>query len=85
MSRPRPRSPSVEPAAKKAKTTHVPSVIASFQHGLLEQENALILHGTYIKSKPFKYAVIDKLFQDDLLVKVRPSRFGKRAGLDKIM
>jgi hypothetical protein len=39
--------------------------------GVLEVENATKLKASYNSSEPFKYAIVDKLFQDDLLHKVK--------------
>lgn len=75
MSHSRPGTPSSLPAPKKAKTSHnfdapvnTPEV---FHPGLLDAANAQALHEAYTNSHPFKYAVIDHLFDDSLLVKVR--------------
>jgi hypothetical protein len=85
MPRPRTGSPSAEPSAKRAKTTHVPPVTSSFQYDLLGKENALRLHVRYAESTPFKYVVVDKLFQDDLLVKVCLDSFGTFAAIDQVL
>ncbi|KAL4076247.1 nuclear protein, partial [Scleroderma citrinum] len=70
------RSPSPESAndcrQKRLKTSHSPSVSSTnyaphFYPGLLEECSMQSLQTSYANSKPFKFGVIEKLFQDDLL------------------
>jgi hypothetical protein len=71
------RSPSPQPVVKKPKTTHtVPSHAVAdpseyFATGLLDHTTIQELHAAYSTSAPFKHAVVQKLFQDDLLEKVK--------------
>lgn len=44
---------------------------ASFANDVLDHTNIAKLHAGYISSGPFKYALIEKLFQDDLLKSVK--------------
>lgn len=80
MVRTHPRSPSPEPSTgssilKKPKTTHTPSPFSDptphFASNVLSAETVQKLHASYITSEPFKYAVVDKLFDDELLGKVK--------------
>lgn len=63
------------PSAKKQKTTHetapLDDLASCFATGLLDASNIDSLHKSYKTSEPYLYAVIDKLFQDDLLLKVK--------------
>jgi prolyl 3-hydroxylase /prolyl 3,4-dihydroxylase len=78
------RSPSPTSSAdsllKRLKTTHTPShdsdrarnVIAQFADGVLSDPgNIQKLHTIYTANEPFKYCVLDKLFQDGLLRNVK--------------
>lgn len=74
------RSPSLEPSSdsllKRLKTTHSSSTSSAdhelrFYPGLFGPENVQRLHQAYADSEPFKYAIIEKLFQDDLLKNVK--------------
>jgi len=77
------RSPSPTASAdsllKRLKTTHTPShdsdprdAVAQFADGLLSDPgNIQKLHTTYMANEPFKYCVLDKLFQDGLLRNVK--------------
>lgn len=74
------RSPSLEPSSdsllKRLKTTHSSSTSSvdhelRFYPGLFGPENVQQLHQAYANSEPFKYAIIEKLFQDDLLKNVK--------------
>ncbi|KAF8214024.1 Oxoglutarate and iron-dependent oxygenase degradation C-term-domain-containing protein [Mycena galopus ATCC 62051] len=42
-----------------------------FAEGVLNHTSIAQLHGTYVANEPFKYAIVEKLFQDDLLQKVK--------------
>ncbi|KAJ6616232.1 nuclear protein [Mycena sp. CBHHK59/15] len=42
-----------------------------FADGVLDHTNIAQLHSGYVSNEPFKYAVVEKLFQDDLLQKVK--------------
>lgn len=61
---------------KRLKTTHS-SLTSTVDHescfypGLFEPENVQQLHQAYAGSEPFKYAIVKKLFQDDLLKNVK--------------
>lgn len=57
---------------KRLKTSHSSSISCTdssscFYSGLLEQKSIDSLRTNYTNSEPFKFAVIEKLFQDDLL------------------
>lgn len=61
------------PSAKKQKTTHDSEavLVSCFATGLLDASSIDSLHTSYKTSEPYLYAVVDKLFQDDLLLKVK--------------
>ncbi len=79
----RPRSPSAEPAdaialLKRLKTTHPnggsvqnSEKTAAFASEVLDHSNISKLHQQYLESNPFHYAIVEKLFQDDLLKSVK--------------
>ncbi|KIL70375.1 hypothetical protein M378DRAFT_67391 [Amanita muscaria Koide BX008] len=76
MPRTRTRSPSPAPTdpKKRRKTSHSPSSsdhARFFADGLFDHDNTAKLHKTYVSNSPFKYAIIDHLFQNDLLEKVK--------------
>jgi len=80
MAQVRERSPSPEIPSdsllKRLKTTHSPLTSTVdhallFYTGLFSAENVQQLHQAYTSSEPFKYAIIEKLFQDDLLKNVK--------------
>ncbi|KAI6100257.1 nuclear protein [Pisolithus sp. B1] len=57
---------------KRLKTSHSSSISSAdssscFYPGLLEENSLEFLRTNYTSSEPFKFAVIEKLFQDDLL------------------
>ena len=80
-------SPVVQDAApllKRLKTTHVSTpeintgsliisgdTTSSFARNLFDHNNIARLSLDYRQSSPFKYAIVEKLFQDDLLRKVK--------------
>ncbi|KAG1752418.1 nuclear protein [Suillus paluster] len=82
MTQVRERSPSPERSSdsllKRLKTTH-PSLTSTVDHdseslfytGLFRPENVQQLHQAYAGNEPFKYAIVEKLFQDDLLKNVK--------------
>ena len=60
------------PSAKKQKVSHQDSNFASnFATGLLNEANVERLNSSYKCSEPYLHAVVDKLFQEDLLSKVK--------------
>lgn len=87
MARARDRSPSSDPTAtKRPKTSHYPtpptdvvteSLILSedptphFSNNLFDHNNVARLNAGYLANTPFKYALVEKLFQDDLLKSVK--------------
>ncbi|KAH7923673.1 hypothetical protein BV22DRAFT_1036091 [Leucogyrophana mollusca] len=80
MAQVRERSPSPPPASdsllKRLKTVHASATstadhASQFHTGLLEPDSIQKLHQTYAVNEPFKYAVIEKLFQDELLRNVK--------------
>lgn len=68
-SKPKLGAASIEVAAKSAKGDRENT--SKFHNGLFEHDNISRLHSSYDTSTPFKYAVVDKLFQHDLLVNVK--------------
>ncbi|KAG6891719.1 hypothetical protein C0992_010122 [Termitomyces sp. T32_za158] len=68
----RPQSP--DPVVKRPKTSHVDIPLdptGHFSNDLFDHNSTAKLHAAYKASNPFKYAVVEKLFQDDLLKKVK--------------
>ncbi|KIJ37481.1 hypothetical protein M422DRAFT_69393 [Sphaerobolus stellatus SS14] len=77
----RARSPSPFTANKRLKPDS-PSggdagLISSFAAGILEPGKAEGLHQAYMQSEPYKYCVLDKLFIDTLLKKVKDECIGE--------
>ncbi|KAF8638615.1 hypothetical protein AX17_002156 [Amanita inopinata Kibby_2008] len=80
-------SPGVPDVVKRLKTSHHPSPpdtasapppskqpsdpTSKFADGLFDPENVNRLHNTYGNNKPFKWTTVDRLFQNDLLEKVK--------------
>jgi hypothetical protein len=68
---------SADSLLKRLKTTHTISEpgpgdpVAQFSDGVLDAGNIQKLHMSYAASEPFKYCVLDKLFQDELLNNVK--------------
>jgi uncharacterized protein (DUF2249 family) len=81
MTRTRSRSPSPDTVAKRLKTAHNLStgeaLIVSadptphFSNDLFDHNNIARLNSDYLANTPFKYAVVEKLFQDELLKSVK--------------
>ncbi|KIK67585.1 hypothetical protein GYMLUDRAFT_36324 [Collybiopsis luxurians FD-317 M1] len=78
MARSHSRPSSPEPSTssiKRIKTSHptttVPDPTSTFASDVLDPANAAKLHKSYLGSEPFHYAVVGKLFQDELLQKVK--------------
>ncbi|KAG6910130.1 hypothetical protein DXG01_012889 [Tephrocybe rancida] len=78
MARTHSRSQSPDSVTKKLKTSHItPSSSSSkdstphFAHNLFDHNTTAKLHAGYIANEPFKFAVVEKLFQDDLLKMVK--------------
>jgi len=73
----RPESPTPDAGpSKKIKTIHSSladgtDVTSAFANGVLDHANIANLHKTYLENKPFHYALVEKLFQDDLLSRVK--------------
>ncbi|KAK7470221.1 putative component of NuA3 histone acetyltransferase complex [Stygiomarasmius scandens] len=73
----RPESPAPDAGpSKKMKTIHSSladgtDVTSAFASGVLDHANIANLHKTYLENKPFHYALVEKLFQDDLLSRVK--------------
>ncbi|KAI5123377.1 hypothetical protein M0805_006085 [Coniferiporia weirii] len=81
-------APADAPSAKRVKTSHlaVPDgtdFIPYFASGLLEDTSVDSLNADYRQSGPFQHAVIDKLFQDDLLTKVKDECIGELSFTEK--
>jgi hypothetical protein len=64
----RPSTPA--PVAKRIKVAHVSAEEYLFP-GLLADSNAEKLRSTYASNTPYKYAIVEKLFQEDLLTHVK--------------
>ena len=47
------------------------TVLPHFANDLFDHNNTIRLNSSYVESTPFKYAVVEKLFQDDLLKAVK--------------
>jgi hypothetical protein len=79
MTRTRTRSPSPDNVAKRVKSAHpspsTPSVgedpTPHFSSSLFDHNNIARLNSDYLENTPFKYAVVEKLFQDELLKSVK--------------
>lgn len=69
MSRPLSPSLATSPVHKKVKTTH--SSEGNFASGLFEPAYVEKLRSSYADSEPYKHAVVDALFRDDLLRDVK--------------
>ncbi|KAG5729228.1 PKHD-type hydroxylase ofd1, partial [Termitomyces sp. T112] len=67
------RSRSPDLAAKRSKISHMnaPDPADHFANDLFDHNTTAKLHATYRANEPFKYAVVEKLFQDELLKKVK--------------
>ncbi|KAJ7129259.1 Oxoglutarate and iron-dependent oxygenase degradation C-term-domain-containing protein [Mycena epipterygia] len=48
-----------------------PDPTPQFADGVLDHTSVAQLHSGYVSNEPFKYAIVEKLFQDDLLQKVK--------------
>lgn len=71
---PRTHSRSSSPAAndlKRRKTSHSPTPPLPFADGLFSPDHIARLNADYKNNSPFKYAVLDRLFQNDLLENVK--------------
>ena len=77
MPRTRSRSPSpgAHESAKRRKTSHdspvSTDVASNFADGLFDPDNISRLQNSYRNNKPFNHAIVDRLFQNDLLEKVK--------------
>lgn len=78
----RPRSPSADQSdtvslLKRLKTQHpnngtaAEDPIAAFATDVFDHSHISRLHNAYLESTPFRYAMVEKLFQDDLLKNVK--------------
>ncbi|KAK7033572.1 putative component of NuA3 histone acetyltransferase complex [Paramarasmius palmivorus] len=73
----RSQSPSSDqtPLIKRLKTAHAPisveDVTVNFAPDVLDHQNIARLNKEYAESEPFRYALVEKLFQDDLLRNVK--------------
>ncbi|KAJ4479109.1 nuclear protein [Lentinula aciculospora] len=56
---------------------------APFAPDVLEPSNVSKLHNFYLESQPFHYALVGKLFQDDLLKKVKDECLGELSFTEK--
>ncbi|KAG6850916.1 hypothetical protein H0H93_006742 [Arthromyces matolae] len=73
MARSHSRPISPDSAAKRLKTSHtvVAEPVSSFAQGLFDHNVTSKLHKSYKTSEPFKYAIVEKLFEDELLKSVK--------------
>ncbi|KXN89466.1 PKHD-type hydroxylase ofd1 [Leucoagaricus sp. SymC.cos] len=78
MARTHPRDPSPDNPTKlikRLKTAETPALpndpSPHFTSSLFDHNNIARLNSAYRTSEPFKHALVEKLFQDDLLVKVK--------------
>ncbi|KAH8113328.1 Oxoglutarate and iron-dependent oxygenase degradation C-term-domain-containing protein [Phellopilus nigrolimitatus] len=88
--RPRSGSSANAPSAKKIKTAHSTdpdpddtSFTAYFASGVLNETSVEHLKTSYRQSGPFLHTAVDKLFQDDLLVKVKDECIGELSFTEK--
>ena len=69
------RSLSPDLTSKRVKITHTEKVevdqAAHFAPGLFNHNVTSNLHQVYVSNEPFKYAIVEKLVQDDLLKNVK--------------
>ncbi|KAF8514846.1 nuclear protein [Hysterangium stoloniferum] len=83
----RTRSPSPDASNKRMKADHTLSeesnVDLCFTSGLLANANALKLNGSYHQALPYKYCVLDQLFDDELLRKVKDECVGELSFTEK--
>ena len=88
----RPRAHSVslsdQPSPKKLKSSHLDtpddvSLRECFAGGVLDDSNVHRLAESYRSSEPYLYAVLDKLFKDDLLSKVKDECIGELSFTEK--
>jgi prolyl 3-hydroxylase /prolyl 3,4-dihydroxylase len=64
-----------------SKATQDPT--SKFANKLFEKDRVAALHESYKTSDPYKYAVVDKLFQDELLRKVKDEIMGQLSFTEK--
>ncbi|KAJ7246543.1 Oxoglutarate and iron-dependent oxygenase degradation C-term-domain-containing protein [Mycena haematopus] len=64
-------SPPLGAAANGHANGAAPDPTPHFADGVLNHTSIAQLHGGYVSNEPFKYAIVEKLFQDDLLHKVK--------------
>ncbi|KAJ3812019.1 nuclear protein [Lentinula aff. lateritia] len=94
MARTHSRPSSPEPSASLIKrikishpTLHVATAtnetLAVFASEVLESSNVTRLHKFYLESQPFHYALVGKLFQDDLLKRVKDECLGELSFTEK--
>ncbi|KAJ3879524.1 Oxoglutarate and iron-dependent oxygenase degradation C-term-domain-containing protein [Lentinula edodes] len=94
MARTHSRPSSPEPSASLIKrikishpTLHVATAtdetLAAFASEVLESSNVAKLHKFYLESQPFHYALVGKLFQDDLLKRVKDECLGELSFTEK--
>lgn len=92
MARSHSRPSSPDPAAKRIKRVHHSSngittseaeLPGLFATDVLDSSNVAKLHKSYLESEPFHYALIRKLFQDDLLKKVKDECLGELSFTEK--
>ncbi|KAG5648808.1 hypothetical protein DXG03_000157 [Asterophora parasitica] len=62
---------SASTAAKPSLSSQTVDPASQFANDLFDHNNAAKLHAGYAANEPFKYAVVEKLFQDELLKKVK--------------
>ena len=72
---------------KRMKMSHISNpddaVAERFANDLFNPTNIHRLHGEYEASQPYKHVVVDKLFQDDLLQKVKDEALAELSFAEK--
>lgn len=65
------RSPSPAATSPNKKAKPSPASVSSFVPSLFEPATVKALHEQYVQSQPYRHAVVDRLFPDELLSTVR--------------
>jgi prolyl 3-hydroxylase /prolyl 3,4-dihydroxylase len=80
------RSPSPVAPQKRLKPnllTNDSTMVSRFAEDLLTDASAMKLQSIYQHSEPFKYCVLDKLFEDNLLKRVKDECIGELSFTEK--
>lgn len=83
--RQRAESPDARKLAKRHKSSHepAPGYASCFAEGVLDDATVERLNRDYRQSNPFLHAVVDQLFQDDLLTNVKDECIGELSFTEK--